>query len=139
MRSMSASAPTLRRLGEEPFGYQLRRARMASGMQLREAAKRISVLMLTTHTSLNRLEKLTGPPTDRSRRALAYLAMLCYGFDPADLGLNADDLPKGFAQIGDLESTLRASFPGDGKGAATSDAPSTIRTTRPQSVTARAA
>ena len=105
---MSTTATQLHRLGDEPFGFQLRRARISSGVELRRAAEVISALMLTTHTSLNRLEKLTTAPTDRKQRALAYLAMLCYGYDPADLDLTDADLPQGFVHIDDLEGLLRS-------------------------------
>lgn len=108
MGDMCTTGTTLRQLGAEPFGARLRRARLNSGVQLRDAADRISRLMLTTHTSLARLEKLTEIPTDRHRRALAYLAMLCYGYDPSDLGLRPEDLPRGFSEIDDLGVLLRS-------------------------------
>lgn len=91
---MSLMQPVLRQLGDEPFGHKLARARRESGVELREAAEKISEIMFTSHSRLHQLEKLAEPPSSPSRRALAYLAMLVYGFDPAELGLSADDLPK---------------------------------------------
>jgi transcriptional regulator with XRE-family HTH domain len=110
LRYMS-NAHQLRTLGQEPFGARLRRARQASGIELRAAAELISQLMFTSHTRLNRLEKMVDPPVDRDRRALAYLAMLVYGFDPAELGLTPADLPKGLRSNSDLEALLRSRCP----------------------------
>jgi hypothetical protein len=91
---LPVSTATLRQLGEEPFGSQLYRARKSSGVELRDAAELVSRYMFTSHTTLHRLEKLPHVPEDRHRRALAYLVLLVYGFDPRQFGLSADDLPK---------------------------------------------
>ena len=88
------SAP-LRTLGEEPFGHRVYRARKASGVELRDAAEKVSRYIFISHTTLHRLERLADPPENRRQRAVAYLALLVYGFDPAQFGLSADDLPKG--------------------------------------------
>jgi hypothetical protein len=72
-------------------------------MELRPAAEIISGYMLTSHVSLQRLEKLEQPPTRRAQRALAYLAVLTYGFDPEDFGLTAADLPKEMQVTGLVE------------------------------------
>lgn len=103
-----SNAQQLRRLDDEPFGSRLRRAREASGIELRTAAESISQLMFTSHTRLNRLEKMDKPPADPQRRALAYLAMLVYGFDPSQLGLSPEDLPKGLRANAALEALLRS-------------------------------
>jgi transcriptional regulator with XRE-family HTH domain len=106
---MSVAVTPLRLLGAEPFGQQLRRARKESGIQLREAAERVSRFMLTTHTTLNRLEHFAEPPTIRSQRAVAYLAMVCYGFDPTQIGLSHDDVPSGIAErMADVGGSLRS-------------------------------
>lgn len=109
----SNAAPQLRRLGAEPFGQRLARARRASGVELREAAEKISTLMFTSHTRLHQLEKLDTVPSTQQRRALAYLAMLVYGFDPAELGLSEEDLPKGLQAV---DLTVLVPEPPDGGG-----------------------
>ena len=78
-------------------------------MELRDAAEKISAVMFTSHTRLHQLEKLTEAPAAQPRRALAYLAMLVYGFDPAELGLSEADLPKGLRviEVADLLGELR--------------------------------
>lgn len=108
MLRVMSNAQQLRLLGEEPFGSRLRRAREASGIELRAAAEIISRVMFTSHTRLNRLEKMIGPPPDRERRALAYLAMLVYEFDPAQLGLSKDDLPQRLSENVELGAWLRS-------------------------------
>lgn len=87
----------LRLLGAETWGQRLARARDEAGFNLREAAYLVSHVWPVAHTTLRSLEKLNEvpPPRSRSRRALAVLALLAYGIDPADFGLSLSDLPDG--------------------------------------------
>lgn len=89
----------LRILSEEPFGSRMHRARIAAGLELRPAAETISRYMFISHTSLHRLEHLDGPPLSRRTRALGYLALLVYGFDPSQFGLTDEDLPEDLAEV----------------------------------------
>lgn len=91
---MAVSAAELRRLDTETFGQQVRRCRDLSRVDLREAAEWVSRWVLTSYKSLSRLERLGELPTDLHRRAVAYLTILAYGFDPEQFGLTDNDLPR---------------------------------------------
>lgn len=91
------TTPPLRTLGPETFGDRFRRARETSGRSLREAEEAVAQFLPTSRNSLNRLEQLDTAPADRRRRALAYLVLVAYGFDPLDFGLADTDLPAGLS------------------------------------------
>ena len=92
---MSKAAIELRRLGPETFGQRLRRAREASQVEFRAAADAISEFAFVSTATLARFERLDDLPADRRRRALVYLAVVTYGFDPTDFGLSDAELPGG--------------------------------------------
>lgn len=82
----------LARLPEETWGERLRRARKRRSLE--STAELVSLAAPTSHTSLARLESLDKAPENRKARARAVLALLVYGFDPADFGLSLDELPR---------------------------------------------
>ena len=64
-----------------------------------EAVALIGQWMLTTASSISRLEQLQVVPTgprSASRRQRAYMLCLCYEVDPADFDLDPEDLPPGW-------------------------------------------
>lgn len=67
-------------------------------LNLNTAAELIGRLVLTSGSTISRLEALRAAPSDRVQRARAYLACLVYGVDPAELGLTPDDLPTEIAK-----------------------------------------
>lgn len=81
-------------LDAETWGDRLRRARERSGLKLREVAALVGPYEPTSHQRLLNLELLDGPPIDASRRILALLVAVAYGYDPAVFGLSWDDLPR---------------------------------------------
>jgi hypothetical protein len=91
-------------LEAETWGDQLRRARERSRLRLRELARMISPFEPTSHQRLLNLEELTEPPIDASRRILALLAVVAYGYDPAVFGLSWDDLPRRIDQADVIEA-----------------------------------
>lgn len=81
-------------LDAETWGDRLRRARERSGLKLREVAALVAPYEPTSHQRLLNLELLDGPPADASRRILALLVAVAYGYDPAVFGLSWEDLPR---------------------------------------------
>lgn len=55
---------------------------------------RISGLVRVSYSTLMRFEYEPTPPTDLRRRAIAYLALVAYGYDPTEFGLSENDLPR---------------------------------------------
>ncbi len=82
----------LARLPEESWGQRFRRAR--GRRSLESTADLVSLASPTSHTSLARLEQLDEAPEKGRPRVRAVLALLVYGYDPADFGLSLDDLPR---------------------------------------------
>lgn len=81
----------LRRLGPEPWGRQMERARSSTGMTFSQVEE-----ILFPHISrsaLVRLERLQEIPTGRKDRARAALVLLLYGFDLEQFGLSQADIP----------------------------------------------
>ena len=82
----------------EPWGRRLLRAREdVAGLNLDEAAATAGHYVMTTASTISRLERLPTEPTgprQRSRRQLAYvLCAYVYNVDPADFGLSSEDVP----------------------------------------------
>lgn len=86
------SLVALPRLGAETVGQRIKRARERSKLTLEQAAELVSDVVPTSYGALARLEKLDAL-TER-RQFLAYLAMAAYGFDPADLELDDNVIPR---------------------------------------------
>jgi hypothetical protein len=82
----------LARLPEESWGQRLRRAR--NKRSLESTAELVSMAAPTSHTSLARLEQLHEAPEKGKLRARAVLALLVYGYEPADFDLSLEDLPR---------------------------------------------
>ena len=89
----------LRHLPPEPWGRKMRRAREdVAGLSLAAAAELVSPYLFTSGSNISRMEQLDGVPSgaqSRSRRHLAVVLVLAYGMDPAEFGLDLDDLPTG--------------------------------------------
>ena len=88
----------LMKLGQETWGQRLRRAREHAGLSIYDAEKIVSRVYPASYRTIARLEKLAAAPDDK-RAVLAYVAVVAYGFDPADFGLA--DTPA--AAVFDLE------------------------------------
>lgn len=84
----------LPRLGAETIGHRLKRARERSRLTLEQAAELVSDVVPTSYGALARLEKLDALPDQPGRRFLAYLVMAAYGFDPADIDLDDEIVPR---------------------------------------------
>ena len=81
----------LRRLGPEPWGRRLERARSDAGLTFREVEE-----ILFPHVSKSgvvRLERRQEAPTFRKDRARAALLLLVYGFELDDFELSEADIP----------------------------------------------
>lgn len=88
----------------EPWGWRMKRAREDyAQLTLAEAVDEIGRHHLTSTGSISRMEDSTGVPRDPRRRALACIAAIVYGLDPAQFGVSSDDLPSGVAK--DIETT----------------------------------
>jgi transcriptional regulator with XRE-family HTH domain len=105
-------AVAVQHLGEESWGERVARARSRSRLSLKEAATRVSTLIPASYSTLMRLEAFDGPPTDMKKRAVAYLALIVYGYDPSDFGLSEDDLPRRITaeQVAALTRTIGGYF-----------------------------
>jgi hypothetical protein len=96
---VTPASGSLRKLPPETWGERLRRARLttAEGSRLTHIRAAAWISGVTKrpidHTTIGRLEKLTGLPTDRGQRRNAYLLTVLYSLDPAELGLGPDDGP----------------------------------------------
>ena len=80
-----------RRLGPEPWGVRLRRARDEAGLTVRDVEE-----VLFPHVSKSgvvRLERNQVVPTYRKDRGRAALVLVLYGFDLDDFGLSEADIP----------------------------------------------
>lgn len=82
-------------LTEETWGERLARARRRAGLKYREVAAALARVWPVSYTTIMRLESLAEPPPDSRRRAVAFLVVSAYGFDPSDFGLASSDLPPG--------------------------------------------
>ena len=80
------------RLEPETWGEQVKRAyltqRDLTGRKYHDIAAEITELGLPCYVnSLQRLEKMETVPQTARQRLIAWLALLVYGFDPADFGI----------------------------------------------------
>jgi hypothetical protein len=96
-----------RRLGPETWGQRLRRAHGLSELGVREAAYAVSLYIPVSRQRLLDLEKLKDPPKNPSRRCVAYLAIVAYGYDPLDLDLDDSCLPPAW-NVTDVAAHVRA-------------------------------
>lgn len=88
---MTHMAQPLRKLGPEPWGDRMRRARESVGFTHRRVEEALAPHL--SRSTVMRLEALASPPTSPRARAHAAMLLSLYGFDLADLELSADDLP----------------------------------------------
>lgn len=85
--------------GQEPesWGERVSRAyraqRRRTGQHYREVAERISQIHPVLNSQLSRLEDNEDLPPTRNTRLIAFLALIAYGYDPEDFGLNAGNTP----------------------------------------------
>lgn len=83
----------LRKLGPEPWGGRLARAREEAGYGLKDVATALPHWI--TKSTLNAFEHRSDPPTRSIDRARVVLALVLYGVDPAEFGLSiTDDAPE---------------------------------------------
>jgi hypothetical protein len=81
----------LRRLGPEPWGGRLTRARVSAGLNVREVEE-----ILFPHVSksaLIRLEAFEELPPGRKDRARTALVLLLYGYELEEFGVSEADIP----------------------------------------------
>lgn len=85
------------RLTEETWGDRLHRAyrtcREKHGLVYADHADAISQFFPLAESVLLRLEDQLDVPSRPNTRLRAYMALLAYGFDPADFGLSKDNVP----------------------------------------------
>jgi hypothetical protein len=85
------AAMQLLRIGPEPWGARLYRARKRTGLEVRQVEE-----ILFPHiskSSLIRLERIQEMPTGRKDRSRAALVLTLYGYELDDFGLSQADLP----------------------------------------------
>lgn len=97
-------------LDDENFGERVHRAyrqgRAAHGFTYREIAERLSTVYPVSMQSLQRIEAQAEIPRQPRMRLVAYLALIAYGFEPEDFGLNHDNTPVGFIDLAKAKSVL---------------------------------
>jgi hypothetical protein len=82
---------TLTRLGPEPWGCRLTRAREAAGLTVRDVDRMTGSYV--TKSALSRLEDMVAVPEKIADRRRALVALLLYRVDPTDFGLGPEDVP----------------------------------------------
>lgn len=94
---------TARLLDDENFGERVHRAyrkgRATYGFTYREVSERLSTVYPVSMQSLQRIEQQPVIPRQPRMRLVAYLALIAYGFEPEDFGLNHDNTPLGFVDL----------------------------------------
>lgn len=104
MTNRAVAIPTgFRDLPPEPWGQQLRRARMTAPIgkiSQEQAAQWIEAVTMRPieNSTISRLETRGEIPADPPRRRNAYLLCLLYEIDPAYMGLGPDDGPGELAE-----------------------------------------
>lgn len=88
------STAELQALDAETWGERIGRARSRAGLSLKEAASRVSDFIPVSYASIMRLENLGSEPPDAKRRAVAFLTLVAYGYNPAEFGLSRSDVPR---------------------------------------------
>lgn len=87
----------LRAMPPEPWGRKMRRAREdVAEMSLERAVAAAGDYLLTSTSTISRLESSTDVPTMARQRQLALVLCLAYDVDPAEFGLSPDDAPTGW-------------------------------------------
>jgi hypothetical protein len=81
----------LQKLGPEPWGRRMERARHNAHLQFREVEEQLFPHI--SKSALVRLERLDEVPTQRKDRARAALVLMLYGYDPEDFEIDIGDLP----------------------------------------------
>jgi hypothetical protein len=90
-------------LGEENWGERVRRARNRRGVGLKEAARHLSEAFQPVGiNTLQRMEMLPAPPSDRKRLLLAAVYIASLGYDPADFDIDVMALPAMFRSTDEL-------------------------------------
>lgn len=84
---------TLHRLPPERWGKRLARMRDLADLTQGEATIKLSRYLVTSGSTISRMEKLDAPPSSKRRRQLAWTLSVIYGFAPEDLDLTAIDAP----------------------------------------------
>lgn len=99
---------TLLHLEPENFGHRIRRAyntqRNVLGYTYSDIQDRItnSKVMKISDTQLQRLERHEGVPPTSQTRLQAYVALVAYGYDPADFGLDEKNVNLGVIDLDKL-------------------------------------
>lgn len=99
---MLSEREEVRSLPPEPWGSRMQRARRLAGLTLDEAAEAVNEVILTTGSTIGRLEARPDVPTgpqQRSVRRRAFCLLRLYGFDPAEFDLDPDDGPAGLRLV----------------------------------------
>jgi hypothetical protein len=106
---MSGLENTLR-LDDESFGERVHRAyrqgRALHGFTYRDIAERLTNLYPVSMQSLQRIEQQDEIPKQPRVRLVAYLALIAYGFEPEDFGLNHDNTPLGLVDLKKAKAAL---------------------------------
>lgn len=89
---MSTTA-TLQQLPPERWGRRLARMRDLADLTQEQARERLAECMITSDSTISRLEGLEAPPPSRKRRMTAWTLSVLYGFDPSELDLTVEDAP----------------------------------------------
>lgn len=84
-------ALSLRRLGPEPYGARLSRARETAGFTTRQVEE--ILFPHVTRGALARLEARQIPPTYRKDRNRVALLIYLYGFDQEEFEITDGDMP----------------------------------------------
>lgn len=79
---------TLARLGAETWGEKFRRARDRAGLNVRQAAELIEPYVAISYSTLARIERKSETRPSGRAAQVAFVALLAYGIDPADFGLD---------------------------------------------------
>ena len=92
-RKQAPHSKNLIHLADENWGDRLHRAyrtarRNNPGLTYRQVAQQLSRIFPTTDATVIRLENYDDVPSQQRVRALAYLVVLAYGFDPGQFGLD---------------------------------------------------
>ena len=96
-RGRARTSAEVERLYPETWGEKLNRAyrrqKAKHGQVYRNVAERISQVYPMSDATLIRLERNANPPTDPRSVVSAYMAIIAYGYDPADFDLDLGKVP----------------------------------------------
>jgi transcriptional regulator with XRE-family HTH domain len=85
---MTAMTSTLTRLSAETWGEKFRRARDRAGLNVRQTAELIEPYVAISYSTLARIERNSETRPSGRAAQVAFVALLAYGIDPADFGLD---------------------------------------------------